>query len=263
MVWDVIWNAIRIYQNIYLILFNQKWIKYFYAIIWRNLPNFILSERRHNKRPHTVWFSFNGTLRVGKSTEIDRLCQVAESKEELELEGYYKARGWDTRTISIFFLGLCASRGRSQWRHQLPISLRTYTSTFWSTHFRDLSTIWSSLSVTEIPAVLPPSLPNISCGLLTCCFHQTEHTGEASSLRGSHLSCGVLPSVFWAVAVDATLRIPGTTPTRLLFQSSTFWYHHFFCVVPTVWKMLTAFYIVDLLMSAFSLFSFRLSTPTC
>lgn len=53
---------------------------------------------------------------------------------------------------------------------------------------------------------------------------------------------------------------PGTSSTRLLFQYSTFWYHHFFHVVPPVWKMLTALYIVDLLISAFSLCSFRPST---
>lgn len=53
---------------------------------------------------------------------------------------------------------------------------------------------------------------------------------------------------------------PGTSSTRLLFQYFTFWYHHFFHVVPPVWKMLTALYIVDLLISAFSLCSFRPST---
>lgn len=59
-----------------------------YAIIQTNLPNFMSSERRHNKRPHTVRFNFYRIFRVGKSTEIDHSCPGAKSKEELEPEGY-------------------------------------------------------------------------------------------------------------------------------------------------------------------------------
>lgn len=147
-----------------------------HAIIWTNLPNYILCERSYNKRPNIVWFHFlwfHFISRIGKSTGTERrsvISLVAGSKEKLELEGYLKAGGGHKGQYP-FSTSVCMPPGAGDSEgisFQFLLILPAQSGPC-------LSVAVSCSSVIEVSALLLPNHPtplftNISCAL-TCCLH--------------------------------------------------------------------------------------------
>lgn len=201
---------------------------------------------------------FYGISRVGKSTEIESISVVTSAGTELESECYLKARE-NHGPISIFHSGLSTSRSRKQCRHQLPISLSA-SGIGWFMTFSGLSTSCvmslSDWNTSGTSSQSPHFLLLNTSSALTRCLCWAERPGQAIISKRPTSSLGV-----WTIATDVTVRVVTTSPTRASTSPSTFWYHHVFRLVPPNWKVLTTSYRVDLLISAYPLCSFRLSTP--
>lgn len=105
------------------------------------------------------------------------------------------------------------------------------------------------LPITPLPTFQTPALPSHAVSALLSILVRHHPSGP-------YLSCGALPAVIWAGAIGGTLRVASTNPTRLLFQSSTLWHHHFSHIALPVRKVLTA---STLLISSYQLSLFALS----